>query len=558
MRNCKSNITPNEEIIGRAKVVLVSPEGPAVITSILASELEFDKTERLKFSGVVPFDEELQTHIRDTILPQVDSISMSLNILPSSFELSISNLGALSSSDSKYSLSGYSADIPIFLSLLSSVLKTPINQNIVYTGHQASKSGDISQVSHLIEKVEAALKDKSINTFLYPDLESESSMSILKPKEFEKIRSYFRGLRGRINLVAVNNLFDVIENSLSEEAIVSSSLVRNYFSKLVKPEATDFNIADYLLNNNERRFWDSLEKNMFQKKFNKSKTLIDKYLHYFISVKQYPIQFGSKLYGLILSLPLTSIKDSGFYPIVGKDDYIKLIQASKESDYDDIAILHELTFNKGIIKRTRNNLHEDDSGNKIQSEIVYYLLERLNPHYINDNVLAIFDEARSRYIYDKNKANSYEDLIESISRFYQHILRYNNSEVVKISTEKLQIAALDIFKKTYKNEDKYEQAVYCGINEYEGGLRKIFDDMTQYLKYTEKEKYVNSTINELINPLDFEMKKSIIEEILKRESEKLSIPNEDLIPAKYVNNYVEIIKRYANANNKLQQIFERL
>jgi len=558
MKNQNENITTINEIIGRAKGVLVSQEGPAVITSILASELEFDKSERLKFGGVVPFDAELQTHIRDTILPQVDDISMRLKIPPCSFELSISNIGALSSSDSNYSLSGYSADGPIFLSLLSKVLKIPLSQNTVFTGHIASKLGDISQVSDLLEKVEAALKDKSIDTFLYPDLESESSMSILKPKEFEKIRSYFRGLRGRIDLIAVNSLFDIVKNSLSKEAIVSSSLVRNYFSNLVKPKVTDFNIVDYLLSNNEGRFWDSLEKNMFQKKIDNSKNLIDKYLHYFIYVKQYPKEFGNKLNSLILSLPLKLIKNSGFYPIVGKDDYIRVIQASKESDYDDIAILHQLTFNHGIIKRTRNNLHDDDGVNKIQSDIVEYLLERLNPNYVNDNVLAIIDEARSRYIYDKNKSDSYEDLIESISRFYQHILRYNNSEVVKVTTEKLQIAALDIFKKTYKNVDQYEQAVYCGINEYDGGLRKIFDDITQYLKYTEKEKYVNSTINELINPLDFEMKKSIVEEIFKRESKNLFIADEDFIPTKHVNSYAEIIKRYANANNKLQQIFERL
>ena len=96
------------------------------------------------------------------------------------------------------------------------------------------------------------------------------------------------------------------------------------------------------------------------------------------------------------------------------------------------------------------------------------------------------------------------------------------------------------------------------MNGYKGGLRTIFDMMTEYLKRSVKEKYIIATINEAVNPLNYELKKSLIEEIINREGANIDIDKSLLIPAKYVENYIEIIKAYANSKHMLNHIFLRL
>lgn len=559
MKNSKTNITYENEVIGRVKVPLVSIEGPAIISTIIAKELEFYESKRILFKGVVPIDEKLKEHIRDIILPQVDNICNKLGISLCSFELSINNVGAISSSDNHYSLSGYSADTAIFVILLSVALKLYINQNIVFTGHISSSSGDISQVSNLLEKSEAALNDKIAEKFIYPEIESENSMSILKPKEYDRIRSYFRGLRGLIELFPVNNLYDVIKKTISEESIVKSSFDKNYFRHETKNlEENSLDISVYLKKNNDERFWKSIENNLSHKQIRKGQTLIAKYATYFIKEKIYPDLFGSKLNNLVLSLPLTTIKSEGFYPIIEKDIYIKLIQYAKKSDYQDVAILHKLTFDKRIQKKINKDYYQPNSGKTIQSDIVDFVLERLNPRFINKHVESKIDSARSKYILDRNSVDSYEELIDAISTYYQHILRQINADFIITSREKLQILSDDIFNKTYRIKNEKLEAISNGIKEFNGGLRIILDDITIHMKQTEKEKYVKATINDLVDPLNYEMKESIINEIFKRESKRLSLSEDDFESAKHVDNYIEIITQYAISSNKIQDIFERI
>ncbi len=48
-----------EEVIGRAKTVLVSIEGPAVVTSIIVRTIEYSESTRLIFTGLVRVEEKL-------------------------------------------------------------------------------------------------------------------------------------------------------------------------------------------------------------------------------------------------------------------------------------------------------------------------------------------------------------------------------------------------------------------------------------------------------------------------------------------------------------------
>ena len=189
---------------------------------------------------------------------------------------------------------------------------------------------------------------------------------------------------------------------------------------------------------------------------------------------KYPQNFGVDLRNLIISLPLSSKKAEGLFPLLTKSQYIKLIQYAKETDYEDISYLHDVVFNKvNTNKRKIESKESNQIKNNDSAEIIDYILEKLNPHYIDTIILKPIDEARSSYIFDKNNVDSYEELIESITNFYVHVIRHTNSQSISVEKEKYLVEALALFKKTYTQKSEYEFAISNGINGYNGGMREI-------------------------------------------------------------------------------------
>jgi len=524
------------------------------------SKRENNESSRLVFNGIVGFEEKLKKHINNLLLPHVDEILNGFDVPTQSYDISAQNIGAVSSSDSEFMIRGYSADVPIFLAILSASLQLPIKQNIVFTGHISSKEGDIAQVRKLIEKSEAAQREVDITEFVYPTLNKDSSLKVLKPKEYEKTVSSIRSCRGKIKLNEIANTEELIKKTFTDEAIVISSLSCEYFNKSKAHHSDEsHSLVNYLMENNEKRFWKSLEVNLINRQVKKVHKLLNQHFLYHTKQNKYPQNFGINLRNLIYSLPLSSKKVKGLFPLITMDQFIQLIQFAIESDHEDVSYLHDVVFNKVNVSKKSNEIKESNHiKNNFNSEIIDYILEKLNPNYIDTTILKPIDEARANYIFDRINADSYEELIECITNFYIHILRHTNSRSMKIDKGKYSIEALDLLNKTYPQKSSYNLAISNGINGFNGGMRGIFDRITEYLKIELKEKQINSIINESIDPLDYKLKKSLIEEIIKREGSKLDIDKSLLIPEKYVKNYIEIIKAYARSKHMLNPIFERL
>ncbi len=547
----------NESYIGRAKTVLVSREGHAVITTIIARIIEEKNSQNLIFSGSVNFDDSVKEHIRVTILPYVNEIVQSLKIPPRSFELSAVNVGVISSSDIQLSIKGFSADVSIFMSMLSAGMKLPIEQDIVYTGHIASKEGDISQVKDLEAKSKAAIIDEGISTFVYPALDIDSSLKILKPKEYENSKTAIRSCRGKIKLLDVRNTYELIKKSVTDEAIILSALNSNSFeTKIEKTQNSNYElILKYFINGNNKRFWQSLEYNLLSKNVKNSHLLINAFVDYHMRINKYPVKFGEELNKLIMSLPFSVKKTSGLFPLIKKDKYIRLIQNATENAHDDISLLHNALYGK------INGKHKFVDSKKIgivadESDRLDYILEQINPDYIDLNITKPIDEARASYIIEGIQADSYDDLLNTITSFYIHIFRNTNNLQMNIDNEKFSIEALELFKNTFPKNSEFKEAISIALNGNKGGLRYIFDKITEYLKKEAGDKHVWAIINDSINPLNFELKKRLIERIINREKDRLGLDISKLRSEQYVENYVEIIIEYARSKQSLNRIFQ--
>jgi len=79
----------------------------------------------------VTFDNPIFDHLSRNVLGVVDRIGQLLGVKRRSFEIEVVTPGVASMSELPVSISGFSADAPVFLALMSASLGMPLRQDAV-------------------------------------------------------------------------------------------------------------------------------------------------------------------------------------------------------------------------------------------------------------------------------------------------------------------------------------------------------------------------------------------------------------------------------------------
>ena len=136
---------------------------------------------RLPVRGAGAFSDSAAQHITEIVVPIVDRILEGLRVPRKNFDISLVNLGATAIADIGLKTSGFSADVPAFLALLSAGLSIPLPQDMVTTVHVASTDGDIASVRAIPAKLAATQADPTIRRFVYPATAGDGSLPALSP-----------------------------------------------------------------------------------------------------------------------------------------------------------------------------------------------------------------------------------------------------------------------------------------------------------------------------------------------------------------------------------------
>jgi len=548
----------NEEAIGRVKSVWVSRAG-AVISNVLAIKNEKSNAPQLSFKGPVGFSDSVKKHLTSIVHQHVNEILKVFNISLSSYSLSLVNIGAASTSGVPILITGYSLDISVFLALISASLKLPIRQNILFTGHIGSIEGDIFSVEKLAEKCEAAIEAQNITEFVYPDIDLDLSLKNITPREFEKATIALCGSRGKIKLHPTTNTLELFEKAIDSHAIVLSAFKAGYFNKNLLDTAQNNiqKVAQFLNTGNLERFWKSLEESIFQKKAKQCHELMNEYVSYFIRHNLYPSDFGKQLLQLSLSVPRYLKTDQRLFPLLVREKYIQLIQFAQKSDLEDISYLHDAlygdsTFEKSPIEKKKKSVR------KKTNAVLEHIIQQLDPDYIERTINHPYDEARACYTVSSITVKNNDQFIETVTTFYTHLYRHVNKIKEALNKNELASDTIAILEKTFKQKKGYNEALIIALEGTKGGLRFIFDQMTDHLKEEATLKHSLKTFKENIDPLDFKNKVEIINQIMKYYAQHLS---EDLLlePAeKYVENYEQLIQEYVKSKYNLNNTLQRL
>ena len=551
------------QVIGRAKTVLVFNGELAVVSEIVVRRMDRRTgRKRLRFAGSVKFSVSVKKHIRQIILPVIDRIADMLDLARGNFEISAVNLGAASALDIGVIVSGLSADVPIFIAMLSELLQISVSNDFVTTGHIASVEGDIRAVKGMPAKVEAARNDGSIKRFFYPDLEKDKSLKVLSPNQRNRGLDAIMSARDSLGTRAVADIGQLVRLIFTEQSIVTAALRGGFFDismALDQFHSPVQNVVSFLTGNNQKRFWDILYYSLSEEP-EEGRDILRSYAQFFIDRQIYPRGFGARLLNVIRSLAPAIRRLKISFPIMDKNLCHKLNTFAGGDDYDDTLILLNTVHGKNITDICPINIHPRIEASDSERMVFDTVVSLINEQALARKFGAI-DAARACFVLESSRVGSYEDFIDIVQAYYIHLQRYIGSAPEKPDISDARSEAIKLLEKTFYNKGGDRAAFVQARDCTQSGIRHILDMLTDQYKAEKQDAYINRVLKDAIAGLDWQERVKCIRAIMKMIGPSLPEELKDQPPERFARNEETIgtmIQTYVKCRDNFNQALNRM
>lgn len=545
-----------EQKIGTVQAVLVAEHTGIIIP---VHSVTRDHEERVSFCGDPVFSESMVTHLHTVIVTLVDSILDQLNVIKPSWAITIHVPTAVASSNQRVQITGHSFDLPIFLSLLSAALNLPIRQDILYTGALFSPNGEIGFVESLAEKAQAARDNRAIRGFCYPSPDSDTSLKDLKPTAYRDTIGDLRACRGRITLLETATIADVLEKICTEQSLLTASLKTGYFdTEISAPETTIQTAAHILTKESRQRLLHVLRELIIEKHHDRIQELITLVVAYHIDREQYPTGIGNDLGRLFGSFPPVLLTSSVPSPLIDHERMGILERLANPADKLDMTLLKQINTSR---ERNHDLSHTDDPDKKSSSTVellLNHILEEADPDQLEQDILLPIDLAREQFYLESTTVESYDELIQVLSRFYRHMYNQRHHDQTIPDEGRITTEAIALAQKAYAPPHSFEELVRNARKGTNGGLRTIMDTLTDHLKQEAKKNHLVKVFKEAIDPLDNDHKTELIKLLTERYKNTMPLDVRAEEPEYYTEHLEQIVQIILEAQKPLFDTFRKL
>jgi hypothetical protein len=548
---------------GRANTVLLFGQGDrvtAVISTVIVHEKEHG--ERIRFPGPATFDSKTAQHVVEVVLAAADSVLKGLNLPEKYFDISVVNLDSTAMMDIGLNIFGFSTDVPILLAILSASLQMAVPEDIVSTGHIASPDGDIRMVRNIPAKLEAAVK-AGIHTFIHPAIAEENPLDSLSPGEKQSAADALANAKRDIRTMPVHDIGELVREVFSDEQAVLASLRLGFYKHPVSPiaETGSGRAIQFLAQNNEGRFWTVLERQLLQARNNDARDLLLALAQFHIDRKKYPKGLGHGLLRLIQSLPPQTRHLKLNFPLLPMSESIRLSQYANESDHEDVRLLLGAAFGERpwqapkIGKATEPGEDTDSNHDKGKLQAI---LSEISAEALTNQIGLPIDTARAVYMMDSVTINSYEEFNDTIASFYLHLIRHKRKLSESVDLEAAGAEAFELLERTFSKKGGLQAALAEARTPVNGGLRFVFDMVTEQFKREEQEKHVNRVLKSALDPLDWKGKVDLMGALMKCLGPHLQPEISSQPPERFAVHYEVIIRTYLESMERVNSIFRPL
>ena len=563
-----------EMSIGRARTALVYGSGKAsqaVISTVIGRIRRSLGKGRLTFTGPAVFDDRATLHLGQTVLPLVDRIVAGLHATrgrrtkarPKSFEVSVINLAAASTADVGLCISGFSADVPVLLALLSAALKIPLAQDVVTTGHVASSDGDIRPVKNIPAKLAAAVEAEGIERFIQPSLDTDASMRALSPAERDRIEVATIRAKDSVRAAHVADVTQLLREALSDEAIVLGSLQSGFFEPARLPDSQGTpieGVVGFLAEGNGRRFWRCMEDHLLAGNGAAAQALLLARARHQLRRKRYPANLGRKLLQLIQSLPPATRRIKQLFPLLPREQCLRVCQFAEEKDYEDVQCLMDATLGKAAARprHAETNVKPLSSGSQDAAAAVDAVLSEISAEALSDKIGIPIDSARAAYVMKEVVTDCSEEFYDIVSAFYLAMLRHTGTEPASADHRTVADESLALLERAFADKGGASAALAEGRDGIHGGMRFVLDVMTEQYKFEKQSDHVRRVLQDALDPLDWEQRMAFMRAFLDRMGPQLPPEIRSQPPERFARHYETILQTYVQSLDRVKQLLRRL
>jgi len=554
--------------IGSAKTVLVFGQGKrqtGVISSVVVRVIQPTKPgKRLRFTGPTTVSDLAKRHIEETVMVNVDRILEALQLPGHNYEISITNLSAASAHDIGLNISGFSADLPIQLAMLSAALQLPIPGDIVTTGHIASVAGNITAVKAIPAKIEAVMADDSVRLFICPNLNQDKSLKTLSPGEHQRSLEAIMAAKNTMRIRQVLAVSELIKLVFAEEDIVLASLRLGFYDPIGRPTESNSStdeVAQYFYQGNSQRFWVALERFLLSGNVDKVKELLESFARYHNARQQYASLLGQKLQQLLYSLPPATRRLTITFPLLDTSLCIRLSQFAQEHDYEDVCVLFEAAH--GRFTATESMIPEPTTKNQSQPENDSRPFNTVTA-MISEPALAQklhipIDSACGSFILKKSTVASWEQFEKTLVAFYIHLQRHLSPHAIELlDHQEAKTKALALLERTFRNHNGRQQAVVQAIDGTHGGIKSVLDAVTEQFKSEQQADYIQRIFTDALSPLDWDGRVAFMRAALQRLAPFLPEEIKTQPPERFAHDYEVIVQTFVQSFDKVNQLLRTL
>ena len=147
---------------------------------------------------------------------------------------------------------------------------------------------------------------------------------------------------------------------------------------------------------------------------------------------------------------------------------------------------------------------------------------------------------------------------EAISAFYGHILRHTGSLTGQANKDALTAEAIDLVTKAFQAKGSYRAALAQGMQGTKGGMRLVFDELTEYIKQKNTEKYIEMVFKQAISPLDWDTQVTLMETFKERIISDLPDDMKTMPAKQLAQHWEEVLRCYTESADKVKNLLKRL
>ncbi len=537
-------------------LLVVEPDGAArgVVVPLVASATptRSRRAGRVQFTGVVPFAAGARRQIRRVIAPLVQAIAEQLGRPGLHWKVSVGNADISAVQDLALQVEGFSADAAAFLAMLAAALDLPLPDDLAVTGHVSSRDGRIAAVGGLSAKLSAAGHRPDLTRVALPEAVKEDSASEHGAPNTASTELAIAG--ADLERYHVRDVCELAKIAFAEDAVMVASLRHGFFrpgAADAKPVSAVERLVRWLSTEIPGQYWPLVRGYAVRGDLDVARRLVNELAKHYISCGTYPAGAGQQLAALQQALSPVLRRSLSHAPLLPMTVALELARSARPEDAADVQRL--FTQAPVVIGAQAHQQFRTAGSDTEAAAAVNLVIERLRNEALAAEIGNPLDAARACYAVHRIDVDNYDELLEAVTAFFSHLRQAVALPQFSDSTDAISSEAFHLVDSACRAEGGFDAAVVEARHPVRGGLRWIFDRMTEQLKRELTSRRIRAVLREAVDPLDEAESISFTRALVDRLGDQLPDHLRRRAPALLVHRREELLEAYVHGLDQVTQ-----